>query len=808
VGDKNRIVNLSSRAGQSDPSSDGSALPLLVDQICKLFVEDLDTNLKIMFEQADDFLFDMSDSGYDNARFDAMRMLRIKKDGLKRSFNHEINLVFVKHLATNRSQAIPSAPENEIFSFENIALVEDSDLEEGIAIDAMVKKARADNLDAIELIRFRLDTLITSHTLSSEKNPFEPAFICAAFKKAGETLDIDIQSQLVVYKLFERIVLSGLQKSYDKLNRFFVEKGVLPELKIRSRSSTSSGAPSQSKPGGLNDFAAAVNQTTSSDNEIDVLNSKDESLLGLMQSLLAQARGYQQASSPTTVPQSAQIQSNQIHPSTDQVTSGASIATSDLLAALTQLQASVTRNSSQPGIDAAEIREAVGSQLNLGAQAAERNVIGDFNDDMINIVSMLFDFILDDKNLHVEIKSIIARLQIPMLKVGLVDRKFFSNRNHPARLLLNEIAHTGISWDPADVEAEATLTKIESISESIIREFDQDISLFQYLLDDFTAFRNKAKKRADIFERRTREAEEGKARAESARGTVNSALEKICQGKLLPDSAKNLLKNVWVHVMFLERLKHDQDGWERACQVAKLLVWSVQPIEEAAALEKLVSHVPKLVKNLRKGFAIISTSPIDATHMLDQLEATHRKIISEAQTKIEEDSKEQILRLSPAPVVPELDPVPDSAVSALDSEQNRSQNMESSFQRSKSEEEEKIEIFDIGFAQEAIGENRPKVEPVNITQGSLQAIESLRAGHWVELMLEGKLQRCKLAAKISSSGKFIFVNRSGVKVAEFFTDEIAYAYQIENLKILDDEALFDRALESVISNLRDMKAQA
>jgi len=51
---------------------------------------------------------------------------------------------------------------------------------------------------------------------------------------------------------------------------------------------------------------------------------------------------------------------------------------------------------------------------------------------------MLFDFILDDKNLVDSVKSLISRLQIPLIKIALQDKSFFSNKSHPARKFLNE----------------------------------------------------------------------------------------------------------------------------------------------------------------------------------------------------------------------------------------------------------------------------------------------------------------------------------------------------------------------------------
>ena len=62
--------------------------------------------------------------------------------------------------------------------------------------------------------------------------------------------------------------------------------------------------------------------------------------------------------------------------------------------------------------------------------------------------------------------------------------------------------------------------------------------------------------------------------------------------------------------------------------------------------------------------------------------------------------------------------------------------------------------------------------------------------------------RCKLAAFIKATGKYIFVNRSGAKMAEYHRDDLAVALQDGVITLLDDGLIFDRALESIIDNLR------
>ncbi|MDT4868735.1 hypothetical protein FQZ97_1037170 [compost metagenome] len=89
---------------------------------------------------------------------------------------------------------------------------------------------------------------------------------------------------------------------------------------------------------------------------------------------------------------------------------------------------------------------------------------------------------------------------------------------------------------------------------------------------------------------------------------------------------------------------------------------------------------------------------------------------------------------------------------------------------------------------------------------ALGLVDNLRVGSWVEFQEdeEHKL-RCKLAALIKPTGKYIFVNRTGMKVLEKTRMGLAVEFRRKAIRLLDDALLFDRALESVIGNLRRLK---
>src|SRR5690625_5976672 len=116
----------------------------------------------------------------------------------------------------------------------------------------------------------------------------------------------------------------------------------------------------------------------------------------------------------------------------------------------------------------------------MGGQSGQ--AINQVDEDVINLVSMMFEFILDDRNLATPMKALLGRLQIPMVKVAIADKSFFSKGGLPARRLLNEMANAALGWQerPEDdrQKADQLYTKIESIVQTILSDFEADLGIF------------------------------------------------------------------------------------------------------------------------------------------------------------------------------------------------------------------------------------------------------------------------------------------------------------------------------------------
>jgi hypothetical protein len=110
---------------------------------------------------------------------------------------------------------------------------------------------------------------------------------------------------------------------------------------------------------------------------------------------------------------------------------------------------------------------------------------------MIDLVGSLFDQILLDSRVPPQLARQIARLQLPVLRVALSDRSFFSSRQHPVRKLINRLASLGCGYDDWDsLAANQLLTQIAKLVQTIIDGDFENTAIYGEqleLLENFVA---------------------------------------------------------------------------------------------------------------------------------------------------------------------------------------------------------------------------------------------------------------------------------------------------------------------------------
>lgn len=742
--DGNKVVPL--KAGADHPGSSPVArLPVVLLQVRDRAAQQLKESLQTLFDNADDTLFEMADRAHNNAEqnifFEAMRDLRLKRKSIERNF---LDKFFEAFLRLGQYE-VAEPPMPEPVSYDKLALVHNDDLERTVAVDAMVVKVMSRDGIALGQLTTRLNVLIPQ-PLTDETNPLGPTLLCDYFLQAGRSLGVEIKVKLIILKLFEKYALSNADQLYEEANQLLISAGVLPELKaLPSRRSTDRIASVPLSSEAVRADNAAILQATES------LDKSVQDVFSALQELLVHVRGH-------------------LTPRPDSVTDARPISSQDLLRLLSHLQQYVPKVEESDDFDLRAQLEQLISRVS--ARSGKFRVVGTMDEDVINLISMLFEFILDDRNLPSSLRALIGRLQIPMLKVAVIDKSFFSRGSHPARRLLNEIASAALGWGGRDdTQRDSLYARIDQIVQRLLHDFVDDPAIFTELLVDFLAFTSDERRRSELLEQRTRDAEQGRALAELARQRVQQALNDRLLGKTLPQVVVRLLQEAWSKVLLLTCLKHgDQSSeWASGLQAMDDLIWSVEPHDEPEARQRLLELVPGLLKSLRDGLSSAAFDPFATSEFFSQLEVLHVQAFSHVARTPKGDAEGDQPQSANGPTM----------MAVVE------------------------EIVLVGPGEQI--QNEPSTQLPADDEGLLQ-VEKLRLGSWVEIQEdESHKLRCKLAAIVEPSGRFVFVNRTGMKVLEKTRMGLAVEFRRGTIRVLDDALLFDRALESVLGNLRKLK---
>ncbi len=711
--------------------------------------------LQGMFDGIDDSFFELANGARSNNEqnrfFEAMREIRIKRRGVEHHFQHALSTLF-------REPPKLKPPEKqdalEEIDAETLSLVQEDSLEEDVASNTMITKARANFQGQLLQIQARMTSIYAHANEEDPVNPIDPEYICKGFTRACADLDIDIREKLIVYKQFDRFVMSNLGEVYDQTNKQLIEAGILPQLKhtgkknrATPKSSNVSTSPidTQSSP-----IQGALGESTNS-----------VELFSQLQSLLANVRQQTGTNShPTNANGNTQF-----------------VADSDLMLMLSKLQAQTpqqTLDDTTPTV--INIREALTSLLEQENKASgKQSTLNQVDEDLINLVSMLFEFILDDYNLSAPIQVLISRLQIPILKVVIKDKSFFGKNSHPARKLLNALAKAGIGWnDASEKQKDKLYEQIHSVVHCVLDDFDGDMQVFEDLYQSFSTFISKEERRSKIVEQRTKESEEGRVKSNKAQSTVEEIIKTRLNTNEIPSTAKDIIQNGWSRVMFLAFLKDDKEHhWKQSVVTLEQLIWCLKPHTEDSDRQRWVKTVPSLLKNIKSGLQDVSYN----TSRLDQTMAELKKTLT---IVFKKQSHSAAAKSESTEVTKNTNAV-----------EKESSNRPETFNTEKTAIQKQKEIEDSAIAEH------------------LLKVDAIDSGQWIEFSLvNGSKFRCKLSTKIDEADCFIFVNRMGLKVVEKTRRELAHEMRRGRVKVLEHGLLVDRAMDSVMGNLRKMSTSS
>ena len=675
-----------------------------------------------------------------------------------------------------------------------LSLLDDADMEENIIfkrLEGYVRESCNDDLFGIEQ---RLAVILDKEDVDDDSNPLSPAIFMEAFRSGCRSILPETQARMAFLRSVNKDACQGLSPLLSDANTHLSARVAMPPRRLVSRgggSGASRGGPGSAPgaearadydqaagqapadPGGAEAWPADAyaNQAWSGDGSGDFLARMNQMLSqrtgqmpmqgGMMQmpaGMMPMQGGMMMSMPAGMVPMPAgmmPIPEGYAMPAggfPEMVAVPGQQGGMNLQPFMTML------GTMQQG----QVPEGLGlpispEQLSGGTQnlvqalraSDEAAALGSMESITIDVIAMIFDYIFDDEGIAPELKGVIGRLQIPLLKIALVDRQFFASRKHPARRLVDRMAELSIDCDTASDAGTALFGRLDAMVSKIQHTFEENAAVFEESLAELESY-------AAAVEEDERAAiqavtDDIQAAEELAlqRGIIRNGVIARINGENLPAVIRDFALNAWCRHLEQIQQRHGDDSseWRSAQQTMDDLIWSIKPKKHAAERELLVRRIPILVSSIKESMKAARAFPFEEERLLGELMKLHMAAMKAA------PERDQAAGESDSGAA-----VADNAVASAD--------------------------------PIVVGQAMP---PPRLPPGVHQ-------GCWIEFTQEGELIRVRLSWISPQRTKFVFTHR-GQQAFILSEAEVAEELHEQRARLIDTESLMDRAASQAFKAL-------
>jgi hypothetical protein len=597
--------------------------------------------------------------------FEIQNLIAAVQQPAEQEFCQHLGNGFVKF----KNKTLNTLTGEERFTGDMLSLVEHSDLEETIAVSSITHRADGFYAEQLWAMQQRLALLNDGEKLDERSNPCSPVQFCEALRKLLSSLDIDAKTKIIGYKIFDQEVIGQLESFYYEINDYLIQQHLLPNLRFIPTSSANNSSSYRSNddeqladdPFDSNALANLTEQVSAdstnrraSDRLLSgSLNSSDAqyqtsllSAIKLLQTHIIQQGvvANQQTAAQPPVTAAGYLANNSPNLQADlsstnrQVNSQPlSVYTSNqLMGVFDELQGDMLiltqQNFSNTGSGVIEVapqlaRDVSQKVMQQIARANENGAVEATDMQTIDLVGLLFEYMLSDEHLPDSVKALLSYLHTPFLKIAFIDKDFFEQPEHPARVLLNSLAEAGVRWVGNDGSDQFEIfNKIKITVFRLLEEFKNDTRLFAQLLIEFNSYTHNVARRQELMERRALEKAQGEEKLREAKVQVNTTVRSRTDGREMPSAILLLLLQPWSDYLsfVLLRYSENSEAWAHAVAVIDDLLWSIEPktlqVDKARQMEKQ----PALMASLGKGFETIGYEQSKGQKLIEAVIALQR----------------------------------------------------------------------------------------------------------------------------------------------------------------------------------------
>ncbi len=605
----------------------------------------LDERLQVFIMHLADHLFDLSTSGQQsssghNVYYEALNEVKRHGRQIIDNFKQDIDSLY-----DDMTPARKGRHEWQKQADGSLDLVDIGEFEDILAVDRMISIGEELHQVALEALIIRSAMLIDADPLRV-RLPVHVEEFCRTFKNAIDGQKIPQAAVSEIFNFFVNEFVRELDNFYTPLNAGLAQLGIRPQLEeeiINKGSLLKHAELDRKKPPKPKPPAQQAEETpapaeqrkpeTQTKQEKPEASGKprhivDEVVEGVVDKIAERFNPdnlYRSVIDALNFKRESEGQpTGGGAASGDSPAGGGQLADPQAIAtALGALQRNAEiRNEVQ---QAASLREYLAA--NSGQIGGLENTTG-LSDDSLNqldLVDNLFGTIKSQLDVSTELKPTLGNLQIPLAKLALMEPRFFLDRQHAAREVVDKLSQLASA---ANFPNRALEGRVGEIVEQIVQEYDDDSGVFDKALGKIDKLVDQQERAHTRNVERVVHTQEGQEKLTQSRRAVEDVVSNYIMPPEAPKVLKDLVENGWRDLLVLTHVKEgpESPNWQEQIRTLDLVSnWLTEQqsgvVDSDTQMQRGLEAEP-LIDMIRQ--QISSALPANVAHdaVLDELRDT------------------------------------------------------------------------------------------------------------------------------------------------------------------------------------------
>ncbi|MES2511795.1 MAG: DUF1631 family protein [Pseudomonadota bacterium] len=409
----------------------------------------------------------------------------------------------------------------------------------------------------------------------------------------------------------------------------------------------------------------------------------------------------------------------------------------------------------------------------------------------IEVVGLMIEQMAHDPRLLKPVRQMIADAEPAYLRLGVNDPRFFSDKNHPARRLLETITARSLAYASDNAPGfSGFMDDLQDVSAWLTEEHATDAQHFAMLLKTFE--QSQAVRNTVDSESQGRavqallQAEQRNLMAEKIAAEIRARPDFVGGSRVITA----FLTGPWAQVLAKERLRgeHGGEGARKAEFSLTLgeVLWSLNPEQAPKHRKRLVRMIPGMLEKLRAGLLSIDYPLAHSKAFFDELMGVHQVALTAEPAAVDKKAEKARMRRDLEDAFDASDASQSMRPWLAPTEAQNSGFMDDADASTRSRSFEATQP-QVRQPDEQDRDPRPAFNP-----GSVE----LRLGDWVELLQDTAWVRARLTWISPYHTLYMFTSEGG-RTHSMTGPLLQYLLLQELVKVVSQQGVVDRALDTV-----------